>query len=354
MLSIVIATAALAAAPAAEPGIAPARRRATTGRRVQRRSTLTRPEQEVEPIVLPEPPLEVPPPVLNEVGVTLGRIPGPEIPPEIRAMLDAAMQAGDESGVDTLVRYARNGDPGSRDLVLRRATEWKEARARARNERVRQASAFQLWSGRVEAGGFVSTGNSDVTGLTGIADLTREGLRWRHRLTAQADFQRTAGVTSRERYAVGYQPNYKLNDRGYIYGNGQYESDRFLGYFSRYSGSVGAGYSVIRRNGLTLDIEVGPAFRQTDFTDRTMQGSLAARGSMELNWTLFSGLVATQSASGYWERYNSTIRSVSAIEAKLLGPLSARLSYTLQYESEPPNGRVTTDTTSRAALVYTF
>ena len=93
---------------------------------------------------------------------------------------------------------------------------------------------------------------------------------------------------------------------------------------------------------------------QTDFTDRTMQGSLAARGSMELNWTLFSGLTATQSASGYWERYNSTIRSVSAIEAKLLGPLSARLSYTLQYESEPPAGRVTTDTTSRASLVYAF
>ncbi|KQN94419.1 hypothetical protein ASE95_00685 [Sphingomonas sp. Leaf231] len=291
---------------------------------------------------------------MGELGVTLGKIPGPEIPPEIRAMLDAAMQAGDEGGVDTLVKYARNGDPGSRDLVLRRASEWKDARARARNERVRQASAFQLWSGRVEAGGFISTGNSDVTGLTGVADLTREGLRWRHRVMAQADFQRTGGVTSRERYVAAYQPNYKINDRGYVYGNGQYESDRFLGYFSRYSGSVGAGYSVIRRNGLTLDLELGPAFRQTEFTDRTMQGSLAARGSMELNWTLLSGLVVTQSASGYRERYNSTVRSVSAIEAKLLGPLSARLSYTLQYESEPPNGRVTTDTTSRAALVYTF
>ncbi|WP_294195497.1 YdiY family protein [uncultured Sphingomonas sp.] len=352
MLSVVIATMWLAAAP--EPAAVPARRRAGAARRARRQSTLTRPEQEVEPITLTAPPLVVPPPVLGEVGVTLGKIPGPEIPPEIRAMLDAAMQAGDESGVDTLVRYAKNGDPGSRDLVLRRATEWKEARARARNERVQQASAFELWSGRVEAGGFISTGNSDVTGLTGVADLTREGLRWRHRVMAQADFQRTGGVTSRERYAVGYQPNYKLNDRGYIYGNGQYESDRFLGYFNRYSGSIGAGYSVIRRNGLTLDVELGPAFRQTDFTDRTMQGSVAARGSMELNWTLFSGLVATQSASGYWERYNSTIRSVSGIEAKLLGPLSARLSYTLQYESEPPAGRVTTDTTSRASLVYTF
>jgi putative salt-induced outer membrane protein len=352
MLSVLIGTVCLAALP--EPAVAQARRRVPASGRVRRQTTLERPELEVEPVFITAPPLEVSEPVLNDVGVVLAKIPGPEISPEMRAMLDAAMQAGDEAGVDTLVKYARNGDPGGRDLVLRRATEWKEGRARARNERVRQASAFQLWSGRVEAGGFVSSGNSDVTGITGVADLTREGLRWRHRVMAQADFQRTAGVTSRERYALGYQPNYKLNDRGYIYGNGQYESDRFLGYFNRYSASVGAGYSVFRRNGLTLDIEVGPAFRQTDFTDRTMQGSIAARGSMELNWTLFSGLTATQSASGYWERYNSTIRSVSAIEAKLLGPLSARLSYTLQYESEPPAGRVTTDTTSRASLVYAF
>jgi putative salt-induced outer membrane protein len=352
MLTTLLGTIGLAALP--DPALAQATQRPPRVRRVRRATTLTRPEPEVDPVIIDAAPPTVPEAVLGDVGVTLGKIPGPEIPPEIRAMLEAAIQANDESGVDTLVKYARNGDPGSRDLVLRRATEWKDARSRARNERVRQASAFQLWSGRVEAGGFISTGNSDVTGLTGVADLTREGLRWRHRVMAQADFQRTAGVTSRERYVAAYQPNYKINDRGYIYGNGQYESDRFLGYFSRYSASVGAGYSVIRRNGLTLDLEVGPAFRQTDYTDRTMQGSLAARGSVELNWTLLSGLVVTQSASGYWERYNSTVRSVSAIEAKLLGPLSARLSYTLQYESEPPDGRVTTDTTSRAALVYTF
>lgn len=352
MLVTLLGTICFAALP--EPAVAQAARRSRAVRRSRRVSTLSRPELEVEAVTIDAPPPTVPPAELGTLGATLDKIPGPEIPPEIRAMLDAAMQANDESGVDAIVKYSKNGDPGSRDLVLRRATDWKEARARARNERVRSASAFELWSGRVEAGGFISTGNSDVTGLTAVADLTREGLRWRHRLTAQADLQRTGGVTSRERYAAGYQPNYKINDRGYIYGNGQYESDRFLGYFSRYSGSVGAGYGVIRRNALTLDLEIGPAFRQTDFTDRTMQGSLALRGSMDLNWTLVSGLVVTQQASTYWERYNSTIRSVSAIEAKLLGPLSARLSYTLQYESEPPNGRLTTDTTSRASLVYTF
>ena len=62
----------------------------------------------------------------------------------------------------------------------------------------------------------------------------------------------------------------------------------------------------------------------------------------------------TQTASAYIEKDNSTVASKSALLARLIGPLSAQLSYTVQYESAPPIGRVTTDTTSRAALVLDF
>ncbi|MGK6322587.1 YdiY family protein [Sphingomonas sp. DT-51] len=345
--AVTLAAPAVRAMPAA-----PAVQRRASRRRA--RGTLSLPELDVAPVVVDAPAPEVPPPALGDVGVALSRIPGPQIPAEIRAMLDAAIAANDEAGVAVIVKYARAGDPGSADLVLRQATDWRTARARARNERVQQASLFQLWTGRAEVGGFISTGNSNITGLTGSADLTREGLRWRHRLIAQADFQRTDNVTSRERYTAGYQPNYKVSDRAYIYGNLQYESDRFLGYDNRYAVSVGAGYGVFRRAGLTLDLEAGPAFRQTDFSDDYLQSSLAARGSIDLKWTLLGGIRLSEEAAGYLEQYNSTVRSVSALEAKLLGPLSAKLSYTVQYESEPRDQRLTTDTLSRLSLVYSF
>ena len=347
-LAIAPAPATLSAGGRSRATAAPARRR-----RAARRVTYPR-IVEVDTVVIDGVAPELRDPDPAGLLALMPRISPPEIPLEIRTMLDAAMQDGDERAVDAITKYARVGDPASADLVLRRTTDWREARARARDQQVRTASAFQLWRGRVEAGGFVSSGNSNITGLSGAADLTREGLRWRHRVLAQADLQRTDGVTSRERYVVGYQPNYKINDRGYIYGNGQYEADRFLGYDNRYSGSVGVGYGVLRRPGLTLDVEVGPAFRQTDFTDQTSQGSVAGRGSIDLDWTLFSGLSLSQDASAYVERFNSTVRSVSAIEAKLLGPLSAKLSYTLQYESQPPAGRLSTDSISRASLVYNF
>ena len=298
------------------------------------------------------------PALLANVGVPdTAEVPSdepPAIPEPIRAMLDAAIAAGSEGEVATIVKYARAADPASGDAVARLAQDWRDERARARQTRIERASMFDLWTGRAELGGFVSTGNSDITGLTGIVDLTREGLEWRHKIRAQADFQRSLNQTTREHYVASYQPNWKVDDRRYVYGAAQFESDRFFGYTERYSASVGAGYSAVRSPAVSLNLELGPAYRHTEFTDARTESSIAARGSVDLDWKLSPGVTLTHDASAYVQHYNSTVTATSALAARLVGPLSAQVSYTVQYESMPPIGRVSTDTTSRASLVYTF
>ena len=279
---------------------------------------------------------------------------GAMIPETIRAMLDAALASGNDGDVATVVRYARQVDPLSGDAVLAITDRWRADRAAAREQVIRQASFLTLWTGRAEVGGFITTGNSRVTGLSGIVDATREGLQWRHKFRAQGDYQESNGVTSRERLLVSYEPNYKIDARAYVYGAAQYESDRFLGYDDRVSLSGGAGYSVLKRRGLQLDVELGPAYRHTGFTDGTTQSSAAGRGSLDFRLRVLPGLGLTQTASAYVQRYNSTVSSKSAVEAKLLGPLSAQFSYSVQYESMPPSNRESTDTISRASLVYSF
>ncbi len=276
------------------------------------------------------------------------------IPENVRAMLDAALASGNDGEVATIVKYARAIDPESGDAVLAIADKWRADRAAQREAVIRQASFLNLWSGRAELGGFVTTGNASTAGVSALIDATREGLQWRHKFRAQGDYQRSNGVTSRARYLVSYEPNYKIDDRAYVYGAAQYESDRVLGYDDRVSLSSGAGYSVLKRRGLQLDVELGPAFRHTGFTDGSMQSSIAARGSVDFKVRLLPGLGITQTAAAYVERYNSTVSTKSALEAKLLGPLSAQLSYAVQYESMPPADRQTTDTVSRASLVYSF
>jgi putative salt-induced outer membrane protein len=284
-------------------------------------------------------------------------IPGdapPAIPPAIKAMLDAALASGNEGDINTIVRYARAADPKSGDAVLALAEHWRNERDARRRDTIREASFLDLWRGKAELGGYLTTGNSENSGVTGVFDATREGLQWRHKFHAEADYQESLGVTTREHYLASYQPNLKINERAYLYGQTQFESDRFLGYDQRYSASVGAGYSAFKTADLKLDVELGPAFRSTLFTDDTVQSSIAARGSADLTWRLLPGLSLSQVASAYVQRYNSTISSATALNAKLLGPLSARLSYNVQYESMPPTASRSTDTTSRAALVYSF
>lgn len=276
------------------------------------------------------------------------------IPAAIRSMLDAAIQSGNDGDVSVVVKYARLADPASADAVLAIAQKWRSDRATARNEKIKQARVFDLWTGKAELGGYLTTGNTKSAGGSAVLDLVREGLRWRHKFHAQADYQENDNITNREHYLASYEPNLKIDDRLYIYGSAQYESDRFLGYFDRYSASTGFGYSAIKSPAIRLDVELGPAYRYTSFTDDTIQSNVAARGSAVFSWKILPGLSVTENANGYFQSANSTLSSTTAVTAKLIGPLSASLSYNLQYESEPPVGSVSTDTATRASLVYSF
>lgn len=276
------------------------------------------------------------------------------IPAPVKAMLDAAMTSGSEAEVSTITKYAINAAPESAAEIRRITSAWRTAREQAATETLRQAGFFELMKGKVELGGFLTTGNTRNVGLTAAAELTREGLQWRHKLKLLAEYQESLGVTTREHYLAAYEPNYKVDDRLYVYGAAQFESDKFLGYYERYSASAGAGYTAVRTNAMTLDVELGPSFRNTEFTDLTIEKELGARGSLDFDWRLSPGVTLSQDASAYLQNMNSTVTSRTALAAKLFGPLSAQLSYQVSHESQPPVGRVNTDTTSRASLVYSF
>lgn len=292
--------------------------------------------------------------LLLALPLLLANAEDPTIPSTIRSMLDAAMQSGNEGDVAVIVKYAKTADPASADLVMRIASDWRKERQQTAQQKLREADFLDLVKGHAELGGYVSTGNTENVGLTAAIELRREAIEWRHKLRLQADYQESLGVTTRERYLAAYEPNWKFDDRAYLYGAAQYESDRFSGFTDRFSVSAGAGYSAIKSPGMKLDLELGPAFRHTNFIDQNVESNVAARGSLDFGWKVSRGISVTQTASAYIEQSNSTVSTKSALLTKLIGPLSAQFSYSVQFESLPPVGRKTTDTTSRAALVVDF
>ncbi|MDF7777150.1 DUF481 domain-containing protein [Sphingomonas sp. AOB5] len=276
------------------------------------------------------------------------------IPAPVRAMLDAAFASGNESEVATIVKYARGASPEHAETINKLAADWRSERRRNNERRIREAGLFDLMKGRAELGGYRTTGNTNNVGLSAVVELRREGLEWRHKLRVQGDYQESLGIVTRERYMASYEPNWKFDERAYVYGSALYENDRFLGFNNRFSLSAGAGYSAIKKPRLRLDLELGPAFRHTAFTNGKVESYPAARGSVDFDWKMTPGISLRQNASAYVQDSSSTVTSKSALVARLIGPLSAQLSYTLQYESKPQPGRDTTDTTSRAALVVDF
>jgi putative salt-induced outer membrane protein len=311
-----------------------------------------------EPVPVPliplRPPAE-PPLFLN--------LPSPptELPQSIRDLAGAAFDARDDDALKAILKLARrtNSQASAQiealeaDYAARRAEE-AARKAREHAEQLAAASLLENWKGEVELGGARSTGNTDSVALYGAVRFEREGLKWRHQLNGRIDFQRSDGNTTADRWKFGWQPNYKVSDSLFIYGLGQYERDRFLGFRNRYTLSSGVGWALLSSPTTRFDIQGGPALRYTDFVDENARATGALRASLAFRWKISPTLSLSQDAAVYLEQDDRNALATTAIETRLIGALKARFSYDVQYEERNLDEREPLDTTSRATLVYSF
>lgn len=284
-----------------------------------------------------------------------------ELPDPVRAMIDAALDSGDENAVRTVIDLARTTNPDDGDeldaILSVYETDLAEAEAQtAANEEaeIRSAGLLDNWSGQGQLGAFRSTGNASNTGITAGLSLERVGIDWRHKLTALVDYQENNGVTTREQFLAAYEVNYNLSDRMFVYGLAQYERDTFQGFSARYSGSGGVGYRVIDNDDMQLAVKAGPAYRQTQFVGGASDSSIAGLGALDFDWQIAENLKFTQDASAFVQSSNNTFVSTTGLTAALGGGLSASLSYSLEHDTDPPLGAVQTDTLSRITIIYDF
>ncbi|MBD76127.1 MAG: hypothetical protein CL807_04360 [Citromicrobium sp.] len=294
-----------------------------------------------------------------------------QIPPDVQAMIDAAMATGDAKKIETVIELAKQTQPDSADEIEAIAGAWREERAEAqrlaeakKQEEIREAGLFDMWSGEGQVGAFLSTGNSDDMGLSLAVNLKREGIRWSHALRATADFQRSSGVTSREQFLAAYEPRFQMSDNIFAYGLTQYERDRFQGFYNRYAISGGIGYKLLDSDSATLSVKAGPAFRVTERTNGERISRLAGLFGADFDWRLADRGTFTQDANAVAETgteallvvdsANTTLNLTSGIDFKVSDRLRSRLTYNIEYDSNPGPGAETTDTLTRFSLVYGF
>lgn len=312
--------------------------------------------------------------LLPLAAATLACAPVPasaEIPDPVRAMIDAAIATGDASKVATVIDLAKATNPDAVEEIEALRTEFAARQAKLAEERkireqqaMAEAGVFELWKGRAEVGGVRTTGNTDTLGLTGAISLDRKGVDWQHRVALRADLQRSGGRVTREKYFASYEPRYEFREDLFAYGLAQFERDRFQGFDARYALSGGVGYTVFDTPDLDLSLKAGPALRISETTDGLSDTRLAGLFGLDLAWRITERLKLTQATNAVTETggaalvlvdsRSTTVNLVTGLEAKVSDRLSTRFSYAVDYDSNPPAGKVTTDSISRFSLVYGF
>jgi len=284
-----------------------------------------------------------------------------ELPDPVRDMIVAAIATGDDEKVRTVIDIARTTNPDdAAEIDAMLATyETQLAANKAEEEAaqeaaIRSAGLFQNWSGTGELGAFNSTGNAENTGVTAGLALTRDGINWRHKLRARADYQKSNGVVTREQFLAAYEPNLRLSDRLFAYALAQYERDRFQGFSARYAASGGLGYDLIVEDNMTLSVKAGPAWRRTELIGGQSTSSIAGLASADFDWQIAENIALTQDVHAFVQSGSSTYVSDTGLQAGISDNISVRLSYSVEHDTDPPLGAEQTDTHSRITLIYDF
>ncbi len=286
-------------------------------------------------------------------------------------MIEAAVETGDADTVKAVVDVARTTNPddvAEIDAMFAsfeaEQAELAAAEAEAEEMAIREAGLLDNWNGQGQIGFFQSSGNTDSVGLTAQVELNREGIDWEHKFRAAVDYRRNNGATDREQFLAVYEPRYQISDRLFAYALGQYERDRFQGFSARYSFSGGLGYRVIDGENLRLAVKAGPAWRRTQLVNGQSESNFAALAGLDFDWQISDRIKVTQdtnavadaggSALAIVDSNNVTLNLVTGLEGKINDSLTARLGYTIEYDSNPPAGAVSTDTMTRFTLIYGF
>lgn len=294
-----------------------------------------------------------------------------ELPQPVRAMIDAAIATGDKGKVATVIELARQTNPDdaaeidaieaayTADLAQR-----DKAKAEATEKQIRQAGLLDRWTGRGELGASRSSGNSDDVGGSLALALTRTGIDWSHKINIRADYQRANAATTREQVFASYEPRYQIDAGLFAYGLAQAERNPPQGFSARYAVSGGLGYNLIDTASLDLSVKAGPAYRRTEFADGGSETSLAGLFGLDFDWRISDRLMLTQDANAVaagggevtavFGGGNTNVNLITGLEAKISDRFGARLSYAVDYDSNPPPGSVSTDTLSRVTVVYDF
>lgn len=219
------------------------------------------------------------------------------------------------------------------------------------------------WTGEASLSGSATTGNTETTDLgIGLA-LQRQSGDWRNKFDATVDYGTVNDQDTKNRLFLGYQLDRDINEDVYVFGTGNYFKDDFGSYQNGYFVGAGAGYHALKGEPTFWDLEAALGYRNQEtretgifgmpgFIASDSVGEVALRGSSDFKY-MFNDAVSLYNKTEIITSSSDTyIWNDVGISANLMGNLSAKFGYRVDYHTDVPVGVEQTDTVTRIALVY--
>jgi putative salt-induced outer membrane protein len=218
-----------------------------------------------------------------------------------------------------------------------------------------QKDEARLWSGQLEFGATVTSGNTDTDNFTGRFELLRSSDPWRNLLRVDGLYTTDNDVTSAQRFTVFTQQDYKFTEHDYAFHKLRYENDRFNGFDYEASSSLGYGRRLVDQAPHQLNLEIGLGFRHLKLEDsgeREDSGLLVVGG--EYHWQISESAKFEQLASSEIGSDNTISRATSKLSVAINSRFNLNASYEIRHNSEVQPDRKNTDTITAITLGYKF
>jgi putative salt-induced outer membrane protein len=208
--------------------------------------------------------------------------------------------------------------------------------------------------GNVKFGYLATTGNTETSSLNTSFEAKYVAGDWHHEAMASAINASENKVTTAEAYETGWKSGWNFSERDYVFGRLNWRKDRFGGFDTQFSQTVGYGRQIIDTDAHSLDGELGFGARQSEDQLGVSTNETIGTAALRHKWKFSETSEFGQTLRFEVGSDNTFSESVTSITARLIGALNLVASYTIRNNSDVPVGTEKTDTRTAISLEYTF
>ncbi len=210
------------------------------------------------------------------------------------------------------------------------------------------------WAGKATLGYLATSGNTENSTLNTGFEVSYTTGKWVHIVNAFALNASEDKTTSAEAYELGWKSERKITDQDFLFGRLDWRKDRFSGYATQFSQTVGYGRRLIDGEKHKLSAEVGAGARQSELPTGAKENETVFRGGAYYKWLFSETAEFRQDLTTEGGKDNTYSESVTAISAKLFGDLALVASYTIKHNSDVPPLTEKSDRYTALSLEYSF